>query len=617
MTGFGGGWPALVLSLGACGGVAASALEVGDTPRPAIFDQTGRVDPFSIPPLPTPVPLEVPRTSARAKATPVTATFVDSQGRSLMYRYVLPDAANPVLPQPVMIYFHGNNTATQQQILDGFFPGVAFSAGQRGLAAVVVASPQTRAPPQEGVRQWYDEDELTIQEFLSTRLPTHFAVDTSRIYFMGGSQGTCFLNEFMHSFGEAYRGGFFGGCGCYNTLDATWTPPPAFVDGMKVYIASTRDDFLLEPSWNGYGLYKYTVGFDTRGDLEAAGAHCSAHWSQLETALDWFTGRSVLPEEPFAPHWSRVSATGEIASLALTDDGDLWRTRFDMPMNRTTLQRSTDHGASWGQVQQFNGELRKLTANGMALFAIDDAGFLRRSNDAGTNIQLVASDSYYRDVFVDGAGALYFLNGSGAVVSGGSDGSVRSVLAAGPKIFLNTDGVAGLSAPRVIAADQLYYPATMYSGSVALGGLAPAAPTALGTAVAAAWDGGALYALVRDGGIGRFRIYRSSDTGAIWNELVLPAAFAQYYFYGARLSALAHDTVLTRGGYGSSWMSPDAGVNWIRLPGLSTAYEGEVVASGDDVYFTDGEGVFRLIRSELGPDEVFANGFESNPFSEK
>lgn len=139
-------------------------------------------------------------------------------------------------PQPILIYFHGNNTASMERVLDSFFPSIANVAAEYGLMAVVAASPETRSPPQEQIRQWYSEDSLLLHEFLEQGLPGHYAVDFKRIYFSGGSQGTCFLHDFMQLYGENYGGGFYGGCGCYNSPDPTWTPPENFRQDMKVFI---------------------------------------------------------------------------------------------------------------------------------------------------------------------------------------------------------------------------------------------------------------------------------------------------------------------------------------------------------------------------------------------
>lgn len=590
---------ALVLAGVAFGSASAAA---------QMHDPDGRIDPVSIPPLPADFGPLLP--SRPTKSQPVTASFVDSQGRSLLYRLSLPAGANPGQPQPVMIYFHGNNSATQQQILDSFFPGVEYYAAERGVAAVVVASPQTRSPPQEAVRQWYEQDELTIQEFLSQRLPTHFAVDTRRIYFMGGSQGTCFLNDFMHSFGQNYGGGFFGGCGCFNSLDVTWTPPAEFVDGMKVYISSTRGDFLVEPSWNGYGLYKHSLGLDTRGDLDQEGAHCSTHWTQLQRALDWFTGRATIPEEPIRPHWSRISARADIRGLAITDDGSLWMTTHDTTNQRTSLRRSSDGGASWALAGETDGLLSILTANGMSLFAIDSSGALRRSDDGGQTFDTVANDRVYRQVVDDGAGTVYLIDAAGNVFSAGTSGSVRTPLTPGSGRFLHRDSVRGITAPRIFVTDSPLEPSIAYMGSVAAGGLNAMSPTPQGTLQTATWDGNTVFALARpSGNLGPIG-FRSGDQGTTWEAMPVPAPFDEYYWYRVEVTALAPETVVANAGFfQSSWLTVNGGSSWMRLPGLATASGGNVIASGNLVVYSDGRGAFRLIAADL--DDLFDDGFEA------
>jgi hypothetical protein len=93
-------------------------------------------------------------------ATQITEVFTDSQGRTALYRYSTKPEWNLETPRGLLIYFHGNNSATQEEVLDGRFGSVEFYAFKRELIPVAIASPETRV---DGVtRQWVDEDKLLV-----------------------------------------------------------------------------------------------------------------------------------------------------------------------------------------------------------------------------------------------------------------------------------------------------------------------------------------------------------------------------------------------------------------------------------------------------------------------
>ena len=91
---------------------------------------------------------------ARIHAQPVTATFTDSYGSSLLYRYELAEGSSPEMPQGVLVLFHGNNVGTQQQILDASFPYMQRVARMYSLVPVVVASSGER-PYSDGIYRFW------------------------------------------------------------------------------------------------------------------------------------------------------------------------------------------------------------------------------------------------------------------------------------------------------------------------------------------------------------------------------------------------------------------------------------------------------------------------------
>ena len=110
-------------------------------------------------------------------ADPVTKSFTDSQSRTALYRYSLKDDWNPRQPRGVLIFFHGNNTGTAQDMLETL-PGIQGVAYQYELVPVVVASPEaqplgaydgiySQRPYQGyGTRIWTDEDRQLIHGVL-------------------------------------------------------------------------------------------------------------------------------------------------------------------------------------------------------------------------------------------------------------------------------------------------------------------------------------------------------------------------------------------------------------------------------------------------------------------
>ena len=88
-----------------------------------------------------------------------------------------------------------------------------------------------------------------LQEFLRTGLPSEFPFDTQRIVFWGGSQGTCFLNDFIVEHGTSYGGGLYAQCGCFNRNPrAAWETPPGFKSRFRVAVQATNADPLRDES---------------------------------------------------------------------------------------------------------------------------------------------------------------------------------------------------------------------------------------------------------------------------------------------------------------------------------------------------------------------------------
>ncbi len=277
-------WLSLGLMIPACG---------GDTPPSPPTTPAPPTTPT--PPTPTPDP---PATS-----WPQYGEFTDSQGRSILYQLNLKEGWDPSQPRGVLIFFHGNNTETQAEVIEG--ENVEFEpALDLGLAVARVGSPDVGTTSTAPIfrrgfpgqtRHWYPEDARLVHELLQGGFNSTMAVDYDRIVFWGGSQGTSFLAKFLERYIGLYGGGFHAWCGSFwdpeyagviietpprFTLNWApsfpWTPfSSALVSWrFKVWVQVTTGDFLHD---HGIAMTKYygeVLGLQTRSDLEAPGGHC-------------------------------------------------------------------------------------------------------------------------------------------------------------------------------------------------------------------------------------------------------------------------------------------------------------------------------------------------------
>ena len=240
-------------------------------------------------------------------------SFTDSTGRTLLYRLWVRSDWDLKVPRGVVLFFHGNNVGTAEEWRT-YRWSIVDDALELGLAAIVPASPEsmpegvsfgewTLVPTSTGrggERFWSTpEDARLVHELLQGNLNSRLEIDHDRVVFSGGSQGTCFLAEFVEFYGGSYGGGFHAWCGCFwldfdgddshDTYAVTppflaspwgptfqWTPFAASVvrDRFKVFVEATTEDFLYPAAVSMSRYYPEWLGLDTRTDLEAAGGHC-------------------------------------------------------------------------------------------------------------------------------------------------------------------------------------------------------------------------------------------------------------------------------------------------------------------------------------------------------
>lgn len=559
---------------------------------------------------PVPVPAQPVQSLRSPSSNYETHSFTDSQGRTTLYRYSIPANMDTSKPQPVLIEFHGNNSGTQKQLLDMFFWIIERKAHARGLVAVMVTSPDTKQGTDDGTRHWdYDVDRLLIHEFLQEKLPKHVNVDFNRIYFSGGSQGTCFLNVFLPKYGKFYKGGFYAGCGCHNYTKPTWSPKKDFVDNMKVYVESTKDDFLYETSKKGYAYYKYTIGFDTRGDLDSAGKHCSKTWNKMDIALDWFTGRKSLPEEPFKPHFKRISADASV-DVALADNGTLTKSVYD-GNTQSTISISSDKGRSWREQSTQNGNIERVLNIDNTLYAIfkNTISTLKRSPNNGKSFVAV-QDLEKRNIYKAGLSdnTLYLSTNYGASRfvknkrTDFSDGRGKYPVNEHAINGMNNAGFLFADNWSVSRAKQLFY---AVSGMTKLDSIKL---PQTGSVNSVTTDGKAFYSTVKSQSSKGYTmsLMRSIDNGGHWKNVSLPTDMNTHFRRRGSIpyvAALASDTLLIYGSWGfTPWLSQDGGKSWRMILGYDS-WQARIVANKTSTYLVNPDGgVFRMILNKESTD---------------
>ena len=226
-----------------------------------------------------------------ASAQLVTESFTSSD-RTLKYQYDKDDLSASGSARGLMLVFHGHNVGNQEQVLDLMWTAsqeFVNEARNNKLVPVILASPWLRTGPGEsGPRHWWDADISLVQEFLQVRLPSRFSFDSNRVVFLGWSQGTCFLHDFIRMHGTDYRGGFYAGCGCINlNVNIPWNTPPDFKRRFRVLVQSTRGDHLLQESGEAFAFYNNVVGLNTWGDFSGEGGHCADGEVSPRDAIAW------------------------------------------------------------------------------------------------------------------------------------------------------------------------------------------------------------------------------------------------------------------------------------------------------------------------------------------
>ncbi len=535
-------------------------------------------------------------------ADPVTKSFTDSQGRTTLFRYSLKDGWDPTQPRGLLVYLHGNNTGTQQDMLETL-PWVQGVAYQHDLVPVIVASPEAqplgaydgiysqRPYRGYGTRIWTDEDRQLVHELLQSQLGGDFSVDFGRIVFWGGSAGSGFLHGFVRSYGENYGGGLLAWCG-FGLADPFWRPTQQFRERFRVLVKATTEDFTHARQTANYGYYKYILGLETRGDLEAPGGHCWDGAYPFETAVGWLLDGDGIPEEPVAPHFERAAVFDYVAGLTVDGTGALWVVRQTPAQEDAAIWRSVDLGTSWEAVSRVPLIVADIDAVGDALFLTASTPDRWRSNpyrkqlyrslDGGLNFTVAGGTNNHRLHYVneplvtDRDGKLYVLgeysdaDSPDVYVSddlGESWTSLGLPQEAGYDRITNPDGIwSEQSGVIVVSSTPFAHDVSRAVGKTEGNDWRVLADTPSGPPYSIAWDGSSIWGVA---GSYPYSVFQSSDLGSTWLETELPSDPAPNADAIQRLSALNENQQLVFGGGGNAFLRDGGGV-WRLLSGGAT-----------------------------------------------
>ena len=283
------------------------------------------------------------------RSWPKFGRFTDSQGRTITYGLHLREEWDPSQPRGLLIYFHGNQRATQGQTShrSSAFP----AALGMGLAVAYVGSPEgsgkrgsdgslppsaldQRIGPGHGTRHWFDEDQRLVHELLQSGFGNSLVVDHNRVVFMGGSQGTCFLATFLERYAGVYGGGFHAWCGCFPgrlgmpprstrqwAPSFPWTPLSAsrVRERFRVFVEATTGDSLHDDALRMVDYYGGVLGLETRSDLFSPGGHCATGSTPREEIWDWLAPGG---QRSSVPAGSGDDADGDGIPNVADDDDD-------------------------------------------------------------------------------------------------------------------------------------------------------------------------------------------------------------------------------------------------------------------------------------------------------
>ncbi|HEX2731823.1 MAG TPA: hypothetical protein VHM70_09465 [Polyangiaceae bacterium] len=271
--------------------------------------------------------------------------FTSSDGTEMSFSLAIPADFDPNLAHGVALYLHGNDDDQNGQ----FYPDlgrVPANSQARGLIAGALLSPTTRASDDgtSVVRDWRQNDDLIVEEFLDSDLGGCLTLDRKKVVFAGESDGTCFASHMLTTFlWRKYAGGVLGYCGCWPPQIEYLYPvdPSALRNSFRVFIENTTDGFEYWNGPNGYEHLHYNLGLEVRTDLMRPGGHCENSRINGEAALDWVLGVADYPPEfDFVPYWEQIDLTPNYIDnlVAINADGRVVRIQWEPHLSDDDLE---------------------------------------------------------------------------------------------------------------------------------------------------------------------------------------------------------------------------------------------------------------------------------------
>ena len=535
-----------------------------------------------------PIALILSHLAFAASYTVSDGTFTDSQGQTAKYRIGIPDNYVPGAKGEVLINLHGNNTGTQDDMLNMWYATTERRADVLGLIPIVIASPGTR---NDGItRQWSEaKDPQMLDELLQSHFQSKITVDFNRVFLWGASQGTCFINSFLLAKSDNYLGGALGYCGCFNYLANDFTPSQSFMDNYRFYILSTTEDFLYDGAVNGYQFYRWTAGVkNIRGDLDRSGDHCTAPESAIDSALAWIVGDINTPETQDEVHWQRIATIDTVKGLTISTLNKLIVGSYNGNNGKVSI--SDDQGDSWTTALDIVGEA--LTS----VVASDDDGFavLTGSNyyRYDKNYQLVdQATEDFTSFLRDGMDNLYKLGGNSSMEVSIDNGInwTASGFGSAERASVGQNFIDMGSSQILASGSWRSYSLTNKAGADAIISLPTQNLSYLnfskhdGKLLLYGWDYNDNW---------KPYAWTSSDQGVTWTPVILPTGFdIGYSGYGV---GFYHDGSLVYYGSNETMLSSDNGATWTSEVNLGYHSDPFFTKDKDQVVYTsNGVGIFR------------------------
>ncbi len=565
------------------------------------------------------------------KAT-ILGQYKDSRASLTSYGYLFEQESSD--PNGLLVFLHGNDPGTRLDLINRALLRYRNLANRYDLLTIAIASPHGRDTSQpwryvrkegDGVRFFnYYEDINLLHEMLQSNFGGTINVDRSRVYFYGKSQGTCFLNRFISKWGASYGGGLLADCGCSEGLDPLLNLDESTRNGFRVFVRATTGDFLHNLSLQAYGYHKYVLGYDTKGDFEAAGGHCRRGDVTDEIAFKWLVnGSDDSDDKPSETPASRVSLFDRIVGLAADENGALWLVQQQSePQSNATIWRSVDRGETFELMGEHSIEVYDLDIVGDSLLLVTPNSPLLRSNDLGRTFTPIDLDMSVANGLITVESRSEILgrvpSWKSAVLSSTHDGSLLLLPKSGTssKILISTDAGDSWSErdapenqnvllpdPVNLDSDKWYVTLGRIPRWIASDHHINWRRTNIGVGVRTiAWSGSELLGFTPRYG----ELWESTDMGNRWTQKTLPSSARVRFgaIKSADVTSVGNNDTILIGGGRAGYIYNSTADTWQRIYGtgvlgLTSGYARlphrvAVDQIRGDVYVTDSRGLFRL-----------------------